>query len=213
MAVLYGSVEILGHFFNPAKQSSFLKIYSPSSESLLSINLHKSSVKQKSAKATPAGSFAFISFFEYLKDEDKVEQAKAVFDEWILQDTQCAILLLKQTGCGLNGIETMMPIFRSLFSPSSSYEKALLTGFSIVNHGDSFATMQNRNGADQEPILYPELKINSDYLSKLKVFGTSSLVGRGQGGGSIHCIVGAKNSGKSTMTRHLLNSILNRYFK
>ena len=166
MAVLYGSVEILGHFFTPAKQSSFHKIYSPSSESLLSINLYNSAaVKQKSAKPAPAGSLALLSSFEKLIDEDKVKQAQAVIDEWILQDTQCAILLLKQIGCGLNGIETMMPIFRSLFSPCSSYEKALLTGFSIVNHGDSFAKMQNRNGADQEPVLYPELKINNDYLS------------------------------------------------
>jgi hypothetical protein len=213
MSVLFGCVEILGHLCK--RSSFFFKIYSPSSESLLSINLDLSAAKQKSSLAT-------ILKSENILDKDKIQQACHAIDEWISLDAQCAILLFKQASCGLSGIESMMPIFRSLFSSSQSpqsqqqqqqqsqqqesrAEKLLMPGFAIVNHIHSSDTTNTKQ------TLYPELKINSDYLSKLKGFGIgTNSVGRGQG--SIHCIVGAKNSGKSTMARHLLNSILNRYY-
>lgn len=157
------------------------QLFSPGTESLLTISLYNND------------SVSTVDELE-LNESEWDNDVQSTIKDWIKHDSNCAILLITELSsvCGIREIESMMPVFKSIFHDQKT--ESLIPGFSIVNH-------EIKHSQSPNDWQYPEMKISSVYITKLL----------GLGSGSVHCIVGGKNSGKSCLARHLTNFILSRY--
>lgn len=117
-----------------------------------------------------------------VKVEMNDEEMNQKIKEWIEKDPGCCIVLLKPLDDGILGIEKMMPVFRGCFTEKVADSTRIIPGLIWMHNDDASLNVL----AAHETILKSLTK-------------------------GIHCIVGPKNTGKSTIARYFINSLLSKY--
>jgi polynucleotide 5'-kinase involved in rRNA processing len=157
-----GAIEILGFELVSSENIQFYPVYSPSSHTLLSITPTKASLTKIAGNATD--------------DEQRV--ISELLSRW--KDTTDTVIALKRLDDQLQGIEKVMPIFKSLFG----------------------------SGSTELDYISISLESNYTYFTKQQQVKVQEMIRED----AIVCVVGNVNSGKSTTTRFIVNSFLNKYF-
>jgi polynucleotide 5'-kinase involved in rRNA processing len=177
LGCVVGAIDVLGFEINgetnwPNDLSSlhFYPVYSPSSHSLLSIK----SIELDPNVSTMAGN---------LTDQDRTDILQLMEKLPTKNGTVVAIKILEDH---LEGVESIMPIFRNLFGVN--HEKDVPQYFTV-------STEQNFTQFSKKQ----EKQLD-------RIFDCS-------GNPPIVCVVGNVNSGKSTITRFIVNRSLKRYQK
>jgi hypothetical protein len=177
LACVLGAVDVLG--FEMAGDVTwrtemgtlhFYPVYSPSSHSLVSI---------KSIQSDP-----ILTRRVGNSSEEDCKEVQQLLKQW--RTKEGTIIAIKSLPDHMEGVETIMPIFRNLFGVNHDKDLPHFISVSLEQNFTHFTKNQ-------------ELKVDQMF--------------DGVGNPPIVCIVGNVNSGKSTTSRFIVNRSLKRYQK
>jgi polynucleotide 5'-hydroxyl-kinase GRC3/NOL9 len=188
VSILVGGVNILGaELQGSGDEFGFLPIYSPCTSSLISIT-GIASGKSHVQPLIPA------------TIEEKAEITRLLAD-WAVEN-QPSIIAIKTCNNGLGDVENMMPVLRNCFPNTDKNE--LIQGISVVSS-------PVKPKSDREN-LFPHFNLPiSDVETLENVLRKSN--SRDSCHQSVICIVGSKNTGKSSVARYISNRIVSKYRK